>query len=186
MSLFKKKLEILKSTKELADFYRDIRADDNEITGYVRDFNDDWVLLDVLNTENGKSKGISVFCIEDIERVRWGSAELISNKILAEKNYKPSAVGDIEIDSVEKILKTVQYAYGYVNIMLDNNDPDTCFIGKIVELDNEYLVLDEFPTRSSKIISQSLFKLSHITRVDAGADYENGISFLAQSYYTKT
>lgn len=182
MSVFFNKLEILKKTKELAIFYRDSQAMSDDLTGYLRDFNQNWLLLDLVNTENGKNNGISIIQINEVTRVRWNSQKIRSYKILAENSYSAPVSLEIDIENIETILKTVQYAYGHVNIMFDDIASDKCFIGKVVEMDDDCVILDEFPTHSSSGISQCLFKVSEITRVDAGADYEKGVSLCAQQY----
>ena len=188
MSLFYEQLELLKDTSELACFYRDVQAQSDDIIGILLDFNEDWLLIDSIGTCDGSNNGLSILQTQELTQVRWLSESNKSLKTLMENNYKKTKTTNINIKSVETILASVQKQFGYVCIFLDDTKPDTCYIGKIIDIDTGKdsdagcILFEEYPTHSSRDISKSLFKVDEITRVDAGAPYEEGVNMLANQY----
>jgi hypothetical protein len=182
MSVFYKQLEMLKESQELALFKRDVQAEKDDVEGFIRDFNEDWLLLDVVNDQSGKYDGIRILQTNQITQVRWQSQGLKTLKLMVQENYKPLNKGKIDISNISSILNDVQKLYLYINIHLDEIHSGACFIGQIVEMDDQCLVMDEFPTHSSTEISRSLFRITEITRIDAGAPYEENINLIARKH----
>lgn len=188
MSLFYEQLEMLKETGELACFYRDVQAISDDITGILLDFNEDWVLVESIDTSDGSNKGVSILQTQELTQVRWNSATNQSLKTLMQKSYKKTNHQKIDIKSRETILASVQKQYEYLCIFLDDTKPDTCYIGKVIDIDvgedtdSGCILFDEYPPLYSRDVSRSLFKFEEITRVDAGAPYEEGINVLAKGY----
>jgi len=186
VSLFYEQLEILKETGKLACFRRDIQAVTDETVGILLDGNEDWLLIDVIDDSKGSKMGVSVIQTQEITQVRWDGDALENLTALTHENYTKTNHGDIDISSRESLLKTIQEKYGYLCLFFDDVRPDSCFIGKYVDIDSSdddnsgCILFDEFPTLRERSISRSLFKLSEITRIDAGAPYEEAINKLVQ------
>ena len=182
MSVFYKHLEILKNTQELAFFRRGTLDSKDNVEGFVKDFNGEWLLLDVVISETGKYGGIRILQMDEITQVRWDSQALKTLKLLVQDNYKPADKGMIDITNINLMLTSVQNEYGYVNLFFEKSHPDACYIGKIVDMDEYGVLLEEYPTHSSTVISRSLFMTKDITRVDAGAPYEENINLIARKH----
>ena len=121
MSVFYKHLEILKNTQELAFFRRGTLDSKDNVEGFVKDFNGEWLLLDVVISETGKYGGIRILQMDEITQVRWDSQALKTLKLLVQDNYKPADKGMIDITNINLMLTSVQNEYGYVNLFFENS-----------------------------------------------------------------
>ena len=185
MSIFYKQLDMLKSSGELVQLYREVQNSSDDLTGVLLDFNEDWVLIDCVSTSDGSNDGISVIQTQEITQTRWGSKMLKNLKFLMDERGVSKKDRLVDITSIETILSSVQESFGYVNIHFDDISDDKCYIGKVVEIDSVgegdsgCLLFEEYPPFYSNDICHSLFKLAEITRVDAGASYEHAVNLIA-------
>ncbi len=185
MSIFYKQLDTLKSSGELVQFYRNVQDPSHELAGVLLDFNEDWVLIDCISINDGSDDGVSIVQTQEITQTRWGSQTLKNLKFLMDERADSKKDCLVDITSIETILNSVQESFGYVNIHFDDISADKCYIGTVVEIDavsegdSGCILFDEYPTLYSTEVCRSLFKLSKITRVDAGAPYEHAINLIA-------
>ena len=185
MSIFYKQLDMLKSSGELVHFYRQVQSSQDDLIGGLLDFNEDWILIDCVNGSDGSDDGISIIQTQEVTQTRWGSKTLENLKFLMGERADRKKDYLVDITSIETILNSVQAAFGFVNIHFDDILEDRCYIGKVVEIDSASegdggcLLFDEYPPFHSNDISRSLFKLSEVTRVDAGGAYEHAVNLIA-------
>jgi hypothetical protein len=158
------------------DIFVNIRIDsfDESFYGFIRIFNDNFLLLEVYDS-NGFYDGIIIFRNEDISRVQWDNNNVNSIFKTLNKKEQDKRVSDINIDSIENILQSVNKAYKYVTIFMQELDSEICIIGEIVEMDDQSVVLKEFGTKSTLDRGMTLLSLKDITRVEAGGIYENNL-----------
>lgn len=177
MSLLDKKIAELKLSKEIAGIYRDELSDES-LTGIVVDFNKEFLVLNLL-TDEGEDDGISVFYRHSITRIRTGGNARDSVKALSVFRSTKIKAPKLELTSIKGILTSIQSVYGYVNVHTEFLDEDYCFIGKLIEQDHEWVSLLAFGTKSNRDTNSLLLSKEEITRVDAGAKYEESIKYLA-------
>lgn len=77
------------------------------------------------------------------------------------------------------ILSSIQDQYGYVNLHTEFMNDDVCFIGEITNQDSAWVSLLGYGTLTSRDANTLLLGKEEISRVDAGAKYEESIKFLA-------
>lgn len=172
MSLADKTLQILQ-TKEI---YVDIFTDhyDESFFGFVRVFNDNFLLLEHYN-EDGFFNGIVIFKRQDITRIRWGNNEIKSATKIIIRQEQIKELANISIDSIESIIKSVDKAFGYISLKIQDINSDWIIIGQIQEIDTETIVIKEFGTPSTLDRGILMLSIGDITRVDAGGLYENNL-----------
>ena len=178
MSLVNKKIAEIKLSKATVDIYRD-RISDESLTGVVADFNKEFLVLSLL-TEEGKSDGISVIYRGDITRIQTGGNTRTSIADLSKFYSTNVKVPKINLTSIDHILSSIQSEYGYVNIHTEALDDEVCFIGKILEQDDEWVSLKGYGTMDSRDTNELLLDKEEISRVDAGALYEESIKYLVE------
>jgi hypothetical protein len=172
-------LKALKQSRELVDVYRDRRSDES-LTGVVTDYSEDFVYLSLIS-DSGLQNGIAVVFAADITRIRWkGNVRESIQQLMNQKETRP-ATPKIGLETLMDVLSSVSEAYGYVNILTEGMDDSIAFIGEIQNMDAEGLVLHEFGTMTSRDRHWLLLRLDEITRVDAGAPYEEDIKLLTTS-----
>ena len=81
----------------------------------------------------------------------------------------------ISIDSIESIIKSVDKAFGYVSLKIQDINSDWIIIGQIQEIDGDTIVIKEFGTMVTLDRGVLMLSIVDITRVDAGGLYENNL-----------
>ncbi|MCH8622491.1 hypothetical protein [Undibacterium sp. TS12] len=170
-------LQYLKQSQELVDLYRD-RQTDESLTGVVTDYTEDFVYLSLIS-DSGLPNGIAVVLTDDISRIRWQGNERQSIQQLMDAKQTRPMTPVIRLDTLVDVLVSVNSAFGYVSILTENMDDGVTFIGEIKNIDAGAVLLQEFGTMTSRDRRWLMLRLDEITRVDAGAAYEEDIKFLA-------
>lgn len=179
MLLIDKKLAELKLSQQIVDIYRD-RISDESLTGVVADFNKEFLLLSLFS-EDGEDNGISVFFRHNITRIRTGGNLRESIYELSKFRATKLKFPIISLKSLDDILTSIQTIYGYVNIHTEFMNDDICFIGHVIEQDENWLSLNGYGTMTTRDSNTLLLEKEEISRVDAGAKYEESIKFLAHN-----
>ena len=172
MKIANKTLETLRTK----DIYVDLFTDhyDESFFGFVRVFNDSFLLLEHYN-EDGFYNGIIIFKRQDITRIRWDNNEIRSASRIITRNEQIKELSSISIDSIDSIIKSVDKAFGYISLKIQDINSDWIIIGQIQEIDTETIVIKEFGTPSSLDRGMLMLSIDDITRVDAGGLYENNL-----------
>lgn len=165
----------LKRDGEIVDLYRE-HFDEESLTGVLSDFSDDLAYLSLF-AEDGRANGIAIVFRSDITRLRWSGNERKSiAELVAITGTKPTQPA-IRLDSIESVLRDVSDALSYVNILTERANRDVTFIGEILELDSEMLILETYGTFSSRDRGKLMVACREITRVDADAAYERSVRY---------
>ena len=172
MKIADKKLEALKTEEIYVDIYTDHY--DESSFGFVRIFNDNFLLLEHYN-EDGFYNGIIIFRRQDITRIRWDNNEVKSHLKTITRQEKIKELADINLDSIESILKSVDKTFGYVSLQIQDINSGLTIIGQIEEMDTETIIIKEFGTMSTIDRSMLMFSIADITRVGAGGLYEKNL-----------
>jgi len=180
MSLIDKKVAEIRLSKDIVDIYRD-RISDESLTGIVADFNKKFLVLCLL-TDEGKSNGISVIYRDDITRLRTGGNLRTAITELSKLNEGKIKAPKINLTSIDLILTSMQEEYGYVNMHTEALDDEVCFIGRILEQDEDWVSLKGYGTMSNRDTNELLIDKEEISRVDAGAIYEESIKYLIEKH----
>jgi hypothetical protein len=169
-------IEKLKQSQELIDLYRD-HISSESLTGVITDYSDTFVYLSLFSDE-GLPNGIAIAYIADVTRIRWGGNVRLSVKQLISAKQSVALAPAIPLDSLKDVIQSVQTHFGYVNVLTERVDEDVTFIGEVVEIDEQALVLHGFGTMRSRDSNHMLLGLENISRIDAEAPYEKSIHFL--------
>lgn len=178
MRAMQKTLQMLKERQALVDLYRDHLSDES-LSGVISDYSEDFVYLSLF-TDAGQANGIAVCFRSDITRIRWEGNERQSLSLMIESTGARPTAPELSIDSLLSVLESVSATFGYVNVLTERIDGSVTFIGEVVEVDAESLVLHTFGTYSSRDRSRLWLNLSEITRIDADASYERSVAYLAR------
>lgn len=172
MNIEKKNLKRIIEDKTFVDVYTDGYGE--SCYGFVVDFNDSFLVLDSFTSE-GKADGVVVLFRENITRIRWRGNEISSTLKLMDKSQKGTNKIDIDIASIQNVLKSVNANYGYISVFIENIDSGVFFIGEIAEMDEETLIIHEYGTKSSLDRKNIMISIGDITKVEAGGQYEEGL-----------
>ena len=163
-------------TLQTKDIFVDIFTDhfNESLYGFVRKFNETFLLLEHYN-EEGAYNGIVIFRRQDITRMRWGNNEITSAFNLITRKEHIEELKNINIDSIESIIKSVDKAFECVSLQIQDINSDWTIIGQIHEMDSETIVIKEFGTMSTLDRAMLMLSIGDITRIDAGGIYENNL-----------
>jgi hypothetical protein len=148
------------------------------LTGVVTSFSESFVYLSLFSG-SGLCDGISVVRLSDVTRIRWEGNERCSIQELVLKNESKPLKPEIDLSSIQSIIESIQNTFGYVNILTEEMDSEICFIGKMLEIDDSHVLFHAYGTMTSRDKNKMLIDLSEVTRVDAEAQYEKDIVYLA-------
>jgi len=172
MNIADKTLKTLQTKDIFVDIYTDHY--DDSLYGFIRKFNDKFLLLEYYN-EDGLYNGIVIFKREDITRIKWDNNDINSAFKLITRHKQFTELVDINIDSIEHIIESVNKAFKYVSLWIQDINSDWIIIGQILEMDNDTIVIKEFGTKSTLDRGTLMLSVSDITRIDAGGIYETNL-----------
>lgn len=179
MAVADQTLRLLKISQEIVDVWRD-RSSNGSLIGVVTDFSDEFLYLSLFS-EAGMANGIAIVFRRDVTRIRWSGNERGSIAQLVAASGARPARPQVVLDSIQAVLRSVSTAFGYVNVLTEHLDDSITFIGEIIELDRDSLVLETYGTFSTRDRSKLWLSCADITRVDADATYERSVSYLARN-----
>ena len=168
----------LQTEQTLIDLYRD-RWGGESLTGVVSGFTDTFVYLSLFS-EDGLPNGISVVHLGDVTRIRWQGNALISIQALIDAKASKPTAPELDLESTRSVLESIQKAFGYVNVLAENANSSITFIGEIAQIDHISFILNEFGTMKTWQTAHLWLRIGEVTRVDADAQYERDIQFLAE------
>jgi hypothetical protein len=172
MDIAQKTLKSLQKKDILLDVYTD--HFNESLYGFVRDFNDEFLLLEHYN-DDGLYNGIIILRRQDITRIRWDNNDINSISKILQRHEHIEQLADINIDSIENILNSVNKAFNHINIKIQNIEPDWSIIGQVQDMDKKTIIIKEFGTMKSLDRATLMLSISDITRIDAGGIYENNL-----------
>lgn len=172
MNIETKNLKKIVEDKIFVDVFTD-RYEESTY-GFIKDFNDIFLVLESYS-DDSNADGIVVFFRENITRIRWGGNNISSAYKLIDDTKTSAEKIEINLSSIQDILKSMHSSYGYVNISVEDIDSSICFIGEVTEMDEETIVINEYGTKSSLDRSNIMISIDDITKVEAGGQYEVGL-----------
>ncbi len=172
MSIETKNLNALIENRTFVDLYTDRYQE--SIYGFIIDFNDTFLLLNVFDSES-KPDGIAVFFRENITRMRWGGNDISSTFYLIDDSNKRLDKDEIDLSTIQSVLKSVQAKYGYICVHVQDMDSGLCFIGEYTEMDDDTIILKEYGTKSALDRINLMISIGEITKVEGGGQYEEGL-----------
>ncbi|MDI9859379.1 hypothetical protein [Flectobacillus roseus] len=172
MNLRKKYLDKLRNEQILANFYTD-NYDESDY-GFVVDYNDDFLLIEKFDDECNYD-GFTIFFLSNISRIRWSGNDIDSISKLIDYSKRQLDKINIDLTSIQTILEGISKTFNHLTVHVQDLDKGICFIGKIHEMDDHFVVIHEFGTMSSLDRKFILLGMEDITRIDACGQYENNL-----------
>jgi len=171
----KKKLRLAEAfcNKLLVKFWNPY--DQGSTQGYVLDIGPRFFLLGLIDG-NIMFNGFQCLLISDVRRLKVPDpfAALIV-AALSKRKQSIDCKPDIDLDSLPGLLKSANRLFPLVTIHREKVRPDTCVIGKILDISKGDLLLLEIGPDAVWDEEPSKLRLSDITRVDFGSSYEEAL-----------
>lgn len=170
MTLMKKYIDKSIAEKLVLDVYR-TSFTSSPIFGTIIHQSDNFICIESID-EEGDFDGFSVVYKSHISDLGYGGK---NRRERAERYFtrKPDADAlRVDLTSIDTIIDSLISKFGYLSIYTEEPSTDQFYIGKVKEKDTEYLLLDAFGTEDDLEMSQILFNVASITRIDVDGKYE--------------
>lgn len=143
--------------------------------GYVLDIGLRFFLLGLID-ESIRFNGFQCLCLSDVRRLQVPDPyEDFAVAALRKRNQEIKRKPKIKLDSLSDLLKSADRLFPLVTIHRERVKPDSCWIGKVIDLTERHLHLHEIGPDAAWDKKLTKIRLSEITRVDFGGGYEEAL-----------
>ena len=158
--------------RQLVRFSR--RFEPTSIRGYVLDVGPQFFLL-ALVSDRIWLDGFECFRLSDVREMRVDPYTQFAEAALKKRGERLPTKPRVRIKSTEKLLLSAGRLFPLVTIHRETKDPDVCWIGRVLVVERGLVSLREIRPDATWEDSPNEFRLSEITRVNFGGDYENAL-----------
>jgi len=143
--------------------------------GYVLDMGPEFFLLGFID-DHIRFNGFHCYRVSDVRKLRAPApnAEFITNALLL-RNETIDKKPDINLSDIAALLNSGSQLFPLITIHREKLNPDTCKIGKIIEIKDNVLRFLEIDPDAIWEEKPTKIRLSDITRVDFGGGYEEAL-----------
>jgi hypothetical protein len=124
--------------------------------------------------EHGEYDGISVIRKDDVSYIGLGGNQRTATEKLVTDQQNRNSEVSFDLTSLHSVIEGISLKFGYLAIYEEDYSEDF-YLGEVLEIDDEFLVLHEYGTRKSLDRSKILVRLDSITRIEADGKYEKSI-----------
>lgn len=148
-----------------------------EYSGYLIDFNTDWVLLKY-NKVDYVVDGFIVLNNKFITHFKRDNREKFTQKILDLKGKKPKKKEAIPLTDLQTILVHLSEKFGMFSFNMRSNK--TCWLGRVRKITGADLKIDYLTPRGTWTKDMPPFKLGNIRTIEFDTDYINSLKLVAK------
>ena len=146
-------------------------------SGYLIDFNSDWVLLKY-NKVDYVVDGFIVLNNRFITHFKRDDKEKFTQKILDLKGEAPKKNERIPLTDVETILVHLSEKFGIFSFNMRSNSK--CWLGRVKKISGSDLKIDYLTPRATWTNDMPPFKLGNIRTIQYDTDYINALKLVAK------
>ena len=152
--------------------------DRGTVNGYVLDIGPQFFLI-ALVSDGLRPNGFQCYRLADIRKLQVPDkfAEF-HEAVLKKRGMRFPKKPRVDVSSVEKLLRTANSAFPLVTIHREKVDAGACWVGRVADLGKGRVTLLEIGPDASWDNELETYRLSEITRVDFGGDYENALHLI--------
>ena len=148
------------------------------VCGYVLDIGQQFFLLALLS-DGLRFNGFECFRLSDVRKLRVPDKYASFHEaVLRKRRERVPSRHSVVVTSLPKLLLSANRAFPLVTIHLEKAKPEVCFIGRVVDVRNGRVILHEIGPGADWDDQLETYRLSEITRVDFGGDYEEALHLI--------
>jgi hypothetical protein len=145
------------------------------VKGYVIDIGPEFFLV-ALVSDAIRFNGFQCFRVSDVRQLRVPAKyAAFTEAALKKRGERIPRKPHVVVSSLPKLLLTANRAFPLITIHREKVDPDVCQIGRVVDVGNGRVSLLEIGPDAAWDDKPETYRLSEITRVDFGGDYEEAL-----------
>jgi hypothetical protein len=150
------------------------RFEKPSIRGYVLDMGPRFFLLSLVS-DRIRFDGFECFRVADVKGIRPDPYNAFVESALKRRGERRPKKPRVNVKSIQDLLLSAGRAFPLVTIHREQVDPDVCWIGRVLGVERGRVALLEINPDATWDDNPTEFKLSEITRVNFGGDYENAL-----------
>ncbi len=150
------------------------RFEQSAIRGYVLDVGPKFFLL-ALVSDRIWLDGFECFRVADISNVVVDPFAEFAEKALQKRGERVPRKPRVSVRRVDELLVTAGRAFPLITIHRDEVDPDVCWIGRVLGVKRGLVSLLQIDPAANWDRLPEEYRLSEITRVNFGGDYEGAL-----------
>ena len=167
------KLEEAFSNSLIVKFYSPYEP--GSVYGYVLDMGPEFFLLALID-DHIRFNGFQCYRVSDVRKLKTPApaAEFMTNALRLRResiDEKP----DIDLSNITALLLSASQLFPLITIHREKMNPDTCKIGKLIEVNDSHLNFLEIDPDAIWAIKPTTVRLRDITRIDFGGEYEEAL-----------
>lgn len=149
----------------------DRRFEDSPVRGYIVEVGPKFFLL-ALVSDRIWLDGFECFRVGDVQGFAPDSHARFAESALKKRRERMPRKPRVSVRSIEELLVSAGRAFPLVTIHREGIDPDVCWIGRVLGVKHGRVILLEITPDATWETKPESFRLSEITRVNFGGDYE--------------
>ncbi|MGZ4975319.1 MAG: hypothetical protein ACXWDN_21370 [Limisphaerales bacterium] len=150
------------------------RFEDSAVRGYVLDVGPKFFLL-ALVSDRIWFDGFECFRVDDVRGLRPDPHTRFAESALRKRHDRLPLKPRVSVRSIEELLVSASRLFPLVTVHREAIDPDMCWIGRILGVERSRVSLLEITPDATWEEKPESFRLSEITRVNFGGDYETAL-----------
>jgi len=150
------------------------RFEESPIRGYVQHVGPKFFLL-ALVSDRIWFDGFECFRIGDVHDLGLDPYAAFAEAALKKRGERVPRKPRVNLTSIEDLLLTASRSFPLVTIHREQVDPDVCWIGRVTGIDRGLVSLLEIKPDATWNERPSEYRLSEITHVNFGGDYEEAL-----------
>lgn len=144
------------------------------VRGYVLSVGPRFFLLASVS-DNIRFNGFECLRIADVRNFRPDPTARFVTAALQMRSEQRPRRPSVSVASIEEILKSASRLFPLVTIHRERKKPDICYVGRVTGISHGHVALLQINTDATWETTPSSIRLSEITRVDFGGDYEEAL-----------
>jgi len=143
--------------------------------GYILDIGPEFFLLGYID-DRIRFNGFECHRVSDVRKLKVPApnAEFITDALLV-RHESIDRKPDIDLSNITALLRSASKLFPLITIHCEKINPDTCKIGKVIEVGDTRLRLLEIGPDAIWEEKLTKIRLSDITRIDFGGGYEEAL-----------
>jgi hypothetical protein len=145
------------------------------VNGYVLDIGPQFFLL-ALVSDGLRFNGFQCFRLSDVRKLQVPDKYARFHESVLKKRRQgiPRKI-PVVVKNLSELLLTANRAFPLVTVHRETVDPEVCSIGRVIDVRNGHVTLLEIGPDARWDNQPETYRLSEITRVDFGGDYEDAL-----------
>jgi hypothetical protein len=144
------------------------------VRGYVLDLGPKFFLVAVVS-DRIWFDGFECFRVGDVRDLRPDPHTVFAESALKKRGERVPKKPRVSVASIEELLLSASREFPLVTVHREQVDPDVCWIGRILSVERGRVSLLEITPDATWEEKPDSYRLSEITRVSFGADYETAL-----------